>query len=118
MPAQDTPMSSTVGFRLSAEHHAKLRRRADALGLGVHECARVLLIQELDGVEMTDGRSVTQEESLELLRGIRDDQQQLKEGVARAIEAVLLNTTDLAESKVRRWVRDKILGGDSLHSRE
>lgn len=117
MPTQDTPMSPTVGFRLPAEYHAKLRGRAEALGLGVHECARVLLIQQLDGdrpAEAPDPAAAA--ESLELLRALRDDQQQLKEGMARAIEAVLLNTTDLPETKVRRWVRNKILGdGPASH---
>ena len=71
---------------------------AESAGVSIHVYARMLVTTSIGQLEISNG-----------INAIRDEQLALRIAIARAIEAILINTTDLEETTIRRFTRDKLL---------
>lgn len=98
----------TVAFRLNATLHELLSQAAERCGQSPNEYARTVLVQSL--------QNELPLEVLDRLNRLQSDQTQLRSAIAMALEAVLLNTTDLDEDRVAAWIRKKIIASSERHT--
>jgi len=108
-PAKESS-STTVAFRLNAALYDLLKQVAERCGQSPNEYARTVLVQSL--------QNEVPLEILDRLNRLQSDQTQLRSAIAMALEAVLLNTTDLDDERVAAWIRKRILETATRHASE
>jgi len=91
-----------VTFRLPKELNKQLAARAERSGITKHALARSFVVRELDSTYIR--------EMITNLAAIEDEITALRRSVARGIEAILQNVTELDEQAIREWVNQKLLG--------
>lgn len=101
----------TIGFRLDPDSNEVLARRAESMGLSVHELARHYLLEILN---QEQERAIVQQAILHLRDEIteltktvymlREDICELREDLALAIEVLLARAGKVDKKEARHWV--------------
>jgi hypothetical protein len=95
----DVRCPTTIGFRLDDEHGKQLVKRAESLGVSVHELARhyVLLV-----LHEKDERTGIQKGMMAL----HQEMTELRKDVVVSTEALLTSAGKVSNANAKGWVRE------------
>ena len=94
--------SYTIGFRLSDSdpNLERLEKGASQHGMSIHAYARLVLVEAL---EERERRRISEE-----LQALHEEIGALRNDVATALEAVLMNVAEIDEEEVRSFVTENL----------
>ena len=93
--------SNILTLEVPAAAHTRLSRLARATGTTKQQCAQVVLLTALQGLEL--------QECGERLAAIERSLASLKGALGRGIGAVLMNVTELPDDQIKQWVFGNML---------
>lgn len=93
--------SQTISFRLDADDHRRLLKAAESVDASPGKYARKLVLDALN-----DAAALANEAAFD---EIQDGLRTLREDIATALTAVLINAAKVKREDAERWVREALL---------